>query len=528
MLSWSDQTVGPTTDLNSQPVEKMQETNRGVTLIAEGLTYTIRVKKTKEVKVILDDIHFITRPGELMAIMGPSGSGKTTFLNALAGRLKSGKNTTLSGGIYCDGNPTSESIKRCSNYVMQQDYLLDFLTVKETLNFAARLRLRHMTAAERAERVGRVMQELGLNSCQNVPVGGEQKKGLSGGQKKRVSIAIEMLDDPRLLFLDEPTSGLDSSLAHDVLKVLVRLAKSGRTVICTVHQPRSQVFSLFDQLLLLSQGRTVYQGLAVNAQEYFTSIGHVCPTTFNPADFFLDLLSADNSAPPPEDQELEDLSRKNSQLTDIVRKCSSSSMVLGRVYIAKEEIEKLPDTFKDSALGKAIDTKIEEDLLCQKAIPTTRQFRLGNYFSLSNYVHWLSSYGTLAHRTFLNNVRNPMTTIAQLTVNVFFGLLMGGIFFQLPKGGDTAKATQNAAQNVLGYLFFITAQYMFSNMDSLLAFPRERILFNRDTANGIYAPSAFFFAKMTGDFLFQQISPLVFSIIAYLMAGLGRFPTLTS
>eukprot|EP00922_Rhytidocystis_sp_ex-Travisia-forbesii_P036219 GHVS01053731.1.p1 GENE.GHVS01053731.1~~GHVS01053731.1.p1 ORF type:complete len:663 (+),score=85.60 GHVS01053731.1:1-1989(+) len=189
------------------------------------------------------------------------------------------------------GPPPGCDVSYFSSYVMQRDVQLDCLTVEETLRMAADLKLQNNTAQERYERVYNVMKELGLLECRNINIGGDFKKGISGGQLKRLSIGVELLDDPSLLFLDEPTSGLDSALAFDIFKSLMYLARSGRTIICTVHQPRSQVFAMFDKLLLLSQGSVVYHGEANLIVDYFSRNGFPCPLQFNPADYILDLLS---------------------------------------------------------------------------------------------------------------------------------------------------------------------------------------------------------------------------------------------
>eukprot|EP00922_Rhytidocystis_sp_ex-Travisia-forbesii_P039062 GHVS01058161.1.p1 GENE.GHVS01058161.1~~GHVS01058161.1.p1 ORF type:complete len:873 (+),score=134.71 GHVS01058161.1:132-2750(+) len=239
---------------------------------------------------ILKDVYMHAQPGELLAIMGPSGSGKSTLLNVLAGRTP--RTAHRSGKVIFLGPPQGCDISCFSNYVMQRDVQLECLTVEETLQMSADLKLKNLTKKERIQKVHQVMSELSLLSCRHVSIGGDFKKGISGGQLKRVCIAVELLDDPSLLFLDEPTSGLDSALAFDILQTLMYLAKSGRTIICTVHQPRSQVFAMFDRLLLLSQGSVVYHGDANKITQYFERNGFPCPLRFNPADFVLDLLTA--------------------------------------------------------------------------------------------------------------------------------------------------------------------------------------------------------------------------------------------
>ncbi|KAL0327692.1 UNVERIFIED_CONTAM: ABC transporter G family member 14 [Sesamum angustifolium] len=227
-------------------------------------------------------------PGEILAMLGPSGSGKTTLLTALGGRLAG----RLSGKISYNGQPFSGSIKRRTGFVAQDDVLYPHLTVFETLVFTALLRLPNsLTKEEKVQHVENVITELGLTRCQNSMIGGPLFRGISGGEKKRVSIGQEMLINPSLLLLDEPTSGLDSTAAQRILKTLKGLASGGRTIITTIHQPSSRLYYMFDKVVLLSEGSPIYYGLASSALEYFSSIGFSTSLTVNPADLLLDLAN---------------------------------------------------------------------------------------------------------------------------------------------------------------------------------------------------------------------------------------------
>eukprot|EP00921_Rhytidocystis_pertsovi_P003109 GHVQ01005184.1.p1 GENE.GHVQ01005184.1~~GHVQ01005184.1.p1 ORF type:complete len:741 (-),score=75.98 GHVQ01005184.1:269-2491(-) len=279
----------------------MTRFNVGISI--RGLSYELAHKqmfckkndRVVEKKLLLDNLDLHVTAGSLVAIMGPSGSGKTTLLNVLSNHVSQTEGQ-ISGYLKFDGVPSNTPVAAFSNYVMQRDILLDCLTVEETLCVAAELRLKRSTKQQRRERVLAVMTELGLLECRNVMIGGDFNKGISGGQKKRVAVAEQLLDDPSLIFLDEPTSGLDSSLAYDVVQLLKELSQTGRTVICTIHQPRSQIFSMFDQILLLSSGRVVYHGTTEAIVPYFASLGHPCPPMFNAADFVLDLISPKHSS----------------------------------------------------------------------------------------------------------------------------------------------------------------------------------------------------------------------------------------
>lgn len=244
---------------------------------------------SKQRRMVLNGVSGVVRPGELLAMLGPSGSGKTTLLTALAGRLP-GK---VSGTITYNGQSFSSTMKRRTGFVTQDDVLYAHLTVLETLTYAALLRLPNkLTREEKVEQVELVVMELGLTRCRNSMVGGALLRGVSGGERKRVSIGQEMLVNPSLLLLDEPTSGLDSTTAQRIVATLKGLARGGRTVVTTIHQPSSRLYRMFDKVVVLSDGCPIYSGCGGRVIEYFGSIGYAPGFNFmNPADFLLDLAN---------------------------------------------------------------------------------------------------------------------------------------------------------------------------------------------------------------------------------------------
>ncbi|TPX31729.1 hypothetical protein SmJEL517_g05000 [Synchytrium microbalum] len=257
--------------------------------VAEGLPPQ-PVSATGDRIVVLDGVQGIVRPGEVLAIMGGSGAGKTTFLDILARRNKAG---IVGGEILVNGHfVTDEEYKSIIGYVDQEETLMETLTVYETILYSALLRLpRSMSYKAKCQRVSETMLELDILSIANRRVGGKGERGISGGEKRRVSIACELVTSPSILFLDEPTSGLDSYNAYNVIECLVALARNfQRTVVFTIHQPRSNIYALFDQLVLLAKGRTVYSGPAQELViDHFSSLGFDCPLGFNIADYLVDL-----------------------------------------------------------------------------------------------------------------------------------------------------------------------------------------------------------------------------------------------
>lgn len=268
-----------------------------VTVRWQDLTCALAVKGGGK-RVLLEKLDGEALPGRLLAIMGPSGSGKTTLLNTLAGQVPASGKLDLSGLVTLNGQLQQEARVQ-QGYVQQEDLFFSMLTVRETMTLAAELRLEaSMCPEERVQYVEQAMQQLGLSKCADSTVGDAKTRGLSGGEKKRLQIACELIGSPRLVFADEPTTGLDAFQAEKVMQALKDLAKDGHTVVASIHQPRSSIFAMFDDVLLMAEGgREVYLGPAGGMLQYFEAMGYPCPGHYNPAEFVSDLIAADYSSP---------------------------------------------------------------------------------------------------------------------------------------------------------------------------------------------------------------------------------------
>ncbi|KAE9462215.1 hypothetical protein C3L33_05882, partial [Rhododendron williamsianum] len=258
-------------------------------LVWEDLTVVL--PKNGTTRRLLSGLTGYAEPGRIMAIMGPSGSGKSTLLDCLAGRLS--RNVVMTGNILLNGKKRRLGYGVVA-YVTQDDILLGTLTVRETITYSAYLRLPSTMSKEEVHDIveGTIM-EMGLEECSDRLIGNWHLRGVSGGEKKRVSIALEILTRPNLLFLDEPTSGLDSASAFFVIQTLRNVARDGRTVVSSIHQPSSEVFALFDDLFLLSGGESIYFGEAKRAVQFFAEAGFPCPSRRNPSDHFLRCINSD-------------------------------------------------------------------------------------------------------------------------------------------------------------------------------------------------------------------------------------------
>ena len=251
---------------------------------------------------ILQDISFIARPGEVVAVLGGTGSGKTSLLDVIAFRNRGG---AITGNIYMNETPCDVEIAHNkTGLVTNNEWLMPNLTVRETLTYLAKLRLVSLTRKQVQERVKEVMTQLDLVSVKNTYIGGDGGVGLTPGQRRRVMVATEMLINPWLLLCDEVTSGLDSATALHIIESLKAVAQKGHTIIMALDQPASELISLIDTVLVLSQGRVAFFGNVQQGLDHFHAVGFTCPDTTSPLDYFVDITSIDTRS-----AELEDSSR---------------------------------------------------------------------------------------------------------------------------------------------------------------------------------------------------------------------------
>ncbi|ODV79110.1 P-loop containing nucleoside triphosphate hydrolase protein [Suhomyces tanzawaensis NRRL Y-17324] len=278
---------------------ELSSTNTNIDINISSLTLTVLLggigsKSTQ--KTLLNDVSATFLANGVNAIMGPSGSGKTTLLNFLSNRLPGSSTFNNSGAILLNKTQQidTKDLAKISGYVTQHDTsLIANLTVRETLYFQAKLRLPREEHANIPKMVAALIRQMSLVDCADTLIGCEFIKGISGGEKRRVSIAIQLLSKPKILFLDEPTSGLDSINSVKILSLLSNLARTNKTtIILTIHQPHQELFYSFGSLLQLARGgNVVYNGDTKRVPGYLKEIGYEVPNNINIADYFLDLIS---------------------------------------------------------------------------------------------------------------------------------------------------------------------------------------------------------------------------------------------
>uniref|UniRef100_A0A7S4JDI5 ABC transporter domain-containing protein n=1 Tax=Odontella aurita TaxID=265563 RepID=A0A7S4JDI5_9STRA len=263
-------------------------------LVWNNINMKLLGKKGGQTKLdILKGVWGGAEAGKTTAIMGASGAGKTSLFSTLAGRVSTKGKIVVEGDIYLGGvkiDPCDQENRRLFAYVSQEESLDETSTPREALEFSARLRLpKTLPNEEIKNTVNACLEELGLESVADNVIGGGLKKGLSGGERRRVSIGVELVASPSIIFLDEPTSGLDSYAAMQVMTLLEKVAKAGNIVLFTIHQPSSSLFSQFDRLILLKKGRVMHQGDVSKVGEEFSRLGYPVPANYNPADWIIDL-----------------------------------------------------------------------------------------------------------------------------------------------------------------------------------------------------------------------------------------------
>ncbi|KAG0005429.1 hypothetical protein BGZ80_007768 [Entomortierella chlamydospora] len=457
----------------------------------KGEKASIFKKQPNVQRALLSNVTAKANPGRVLAIMGPSGSGKTTLLDLLADR-KARNVGKIQGDVLLNDLSVKEygSIrKRLVGYVTQEDDFIETLTVLETLTFAAKMRLpRSMSNKDKLARVESVMQELNLTHIKDTKVGGTVIRGISGGEKRRVTIGIELLSSPSVLLLDEPTSGLSATDALNVANAIKGLARKGRTVILTVHQPRSDIYELFDDLLLLSKGKVVYFGKAHSAAGYFESLGHECPVGWNVADYFLDLITlhqddSDNEGP------------------------SDSQVDFAKNYA--DYVATNPDAYlvQLSKQHENSSEKVERDALLS-------QFK--NAYTTEYAATTLTQTLLLTQRSLTNLLRHPTIFQSAVVIHIIFALVVGSLFSGLkdrPEMGETSFNKSIA-------LFFITSFLATMTFAAMPQFIIERSLFLRERAAGMYRTSSYFMAKTIVETLSYTILSVVFVVITYYLIGL--------
>ncbi len=447
-------------------------TNSGLTSFSwSDVEVTVEDRKTKKPLQILSSSHGSVQAGSVVALMGPSGSGKTTLLNVLAHRTSTMKGK-IQGQIMMNGQVANEAaIRRVSTYVEQEDAMIGILTLRETIDFAARLSTNgKMSKEERVTRVQELIDSFGLQRQADTIVGTPLRKGLSGGQKRRLSVASQVVASPRLIFLDEPTSGLDSAASFEVMRFIRQVAKQHNLiVVASIHQPSTTTFQLFDQLLLLSEGKTCYCGPVSDVNPYFERIGRPIPFHINPAEFLLDLV--------------------NSDFNKSDTSAESSALYVQEAWTSSAEHKRLMSSTASTTSTTPLSLT-----------PASRKNTLA--------IAWV-----LLHRNFIKSYRDFIAYGTRVFMYFGLAIMMGTVWLRLSYHQSSIQPFINAIFFGGAFMSFMAVAYVPSIIEDLHNLNKER-------SNGLYGPLPFVIANALISIPWLFFIALMFSIITY---WLGHF-----
>ncbi|XP_075719348.1 ATP-binding cassette sub-family G member 5 [Rhinoderma darwinii] len=442
-----------------------------------GPWWDIQSYYNKWTRQILRDVSFYMESGQIMAILGNSGSGKTTLLDAISGRI--GQKGTLLGEVYVNGSQLrKEQFQDCFSYVLQHDTLLPYLTVRETLTYTAMLALQRHSKEAIRKKVDSVMAELSLTHVANTVIGGRIFNGISSGERRRVSIAAQLIQDPKIILLDEPTTGLDSMTANHIVLLLSQLARKDRIVIISIHQPRSELFKIFDRIAIMSCGELIFCGNPQEMISFFDDCGYECPEHSNPFDFFVDLTSVDTRT---KEREMETYSRVHA--------------IVG-AYRDSEQFQTTLEYIDSSKNNKK-----------QQIIPFKRKETPSE----------LSKLVVLFRRTVRNLSRNKIGIIMRLSQNLIFALFIA--FFLIRLNNDVLKG---AVQDRIGVIYQCLGGTSYTGLLNAVAlFPALRAISDQESKDGLYQKWQMLLAYTMHILPFSILSVIIFGAVMYWTVGLN-------
>ncbi|SPP79357.1 ATP-binding cassette sub-family G member 4 [Drosophila guanche] len=493
-------------------------------------------------KEILHGLNGSFRSGELTAIMGPSGAGKSTLLNVMSGFCATG----VSGNIRVNGKPmapSSERFRQLLCYIHQDDLLRPQLMVGEIMLLAAHLKLGFkVSKAYKLDLIKHILSLLGLEHRYNV-----HTAKLSGGQKKRLAIALELISNPPVLYLDEPTTGLDSSSCSSCVALLKKLASQGHTIVCTIHQPSALIFEMFDKLYTVVDGHCMYQGPVRELVPFLAEQQLVCPSYHNPADYLLEVAVGEHQRDLNElihaanKKYYEDVDRyRYMSSTDVSRlmatikdnigakELSTSSQMLPTVALAQfSSYDYVKPAQQELALEeiKALSGSTELELVDQEQSENQQQQQLplanvkatvkelAKPSNATSSASFLMQYVLLMQRIMICARRNYFLLLARIFSHIFIGVVFGYLYLNVG----------NNAQSVLGnyvYLYGSTLLLVYTGkMAVVLTFPLEIDMLTREHFNRWYKLGPYFLSLISFEIPFQSLCTALYIIISVHLTG---------
>ncbi|KJZ76517.1 hypothetical protein HIM_04246 [Hirsutella minnesotensis 3608] len=437
-----------------------------------NVTVSVKDKSSKKLLTILDNAAGDVQAGEICALMGPSGCGKTTLLNVLAHRPTTASSVE-SNILVNDSRMSRSKMGRLSSFVEQEDVLIGSLTVQETLDFSSSLASASLTRQERRRRVDALLTSFGLIERADTLVGTPLRKGISGGQKSRVSVASQLITSPKILFLDEPTTGLDSSASWELVNYLKSVARRNRLIIVfSIHQPSTITFRLFDKLMLLSQGQTFYFGRSDRALPYFESLGVSAPGPVNPAEFLVELVNIDYAQDKAEaEARLGELRRAWTQARETETPLDAESIT------APSSIAKLEVEVEDGKPGMLRLSRI------------------------------------LLHRSLIKSYRDPMAYAVRVAMYIGLGILVGTIWLRL-------EPTQASIPPLTKAIFFGSSFVSIMAVAYVPAYLEDRFMYSKEHRNGLYGATELIVSNFFIGLPYLLFISIVTSAILYWLCNL--------
>ncbi|XP_066908513.1 ATP-binding cassette sub-family G member 4 [Halyomorpha halys] len=435
----------------------------------QDLQYRANLGFRKGTKEILHNVHGRFLPSQLIAIMGPSGAGKSTLLDVLSGYRITG----VRGAVTVNGRERDlDEFRRVSCYITQDDRLQPLLTVNENMKVAADLKLTaRYTEKEKFAIIDEILKMLGLYEAK--PTRAAQ---LSGGQKKRLSIALELVNNPLVMFLDEPTTGLDSASCLLCIQLMRVLAEQGRTIVCTIHQPSASLFQNFDHVYILAEGQCLYQGSANNLVPYLESVNLPCPMYHNPADYVIELACGEYG---------------RDKIETLVQ-----GTLNGRSIRWFKDADQLPPTNHVEVSHKS--PRLPGRIRCYTSLQDTTQ---------------LNQLSVIIKRGFIKVKRDSTLTYMRIYANIITGLMLGMLYYNSGVDGSTVLDNYNL-------LFSVIIHHAMSTMMlTILTFPMEMSILIKEHFNRWYSLKSYFIMVNIVDIPVAAICCILFSIIVYFLSG---------
>eukprot|EP01135_Chromosphaera_perkinsii_P002064 Nk52_evm25s216 gene=Nk52_evmTU25s216 len=453
--------------------------------------------------VLLDDVTTVIKPGRMTLLVGPKGTGKTTFMELIsANKNVVSKPHTVQGDILVNGKPLNETpgYYKYTGYSPLQEILYPTLTVRETLTYTAKLRLdpEEYTEERRTEVVNMVLERLGMEECADTLVGGGPIRGISGGQKRRLTIGCALVSLPRVLTLDEPTNGLDSANALSLIKYLKDVSQGGVPVVMTLQQPSFEIFNHFDDVILMAGRKLLYHGPVVTLESYINGLGFRTPdANENPADYYLDVTTFLQLQTDP----VEDQRALNTKYGSLILKTDSGA---SKNTVAIEDAHRMWDKkSRDYLPSTIIDYKVKRKGHSDVKIDERRFYTSGT-----------SQFNTLLHYTFIRMMRDPSNLQARLGRAIVMGIVIGTLFLQQDKD-------QTYVNSSMSIIFLWLAMGGMSNLGTISSLIDQREVFMFQTRSHYFRPVMSVMAGVVSGYPYQLMESIIIICISFFLVDLN-------